>query len=678
MQYKYIYEYIIYIFIIIEKIHTARDPAEINKFLLLAEDFYSDQDTYDALEKKRRKKEIKKIRDNYSMQPLQSAFFDLPMGHTENHVGKSGSDILHFFLSGLCKNAVSYVLIICHQISKLSVVQKFTQISKVLEERIMCFPIVFESLPHVQWTYFRSGLVNKLVEHMTSANKSRNTGKGGGFRSAHFLPALMQLYFCLIGILPTDKKFKISRSNRNGLEEIAELGDVNSTVFDAIENLLHFYFEICRGYWDSTIHENFSKMIPIVRKSYLSLWKLKQLSIFSDLTTSLKGLKLHALDHFPETISNFSCPDGWDTPYTESFHKIFKAIWKTLSRRTKSEELELMTQILLKRIEQFYNDKCLFLKGNYASTPLSKNMKVDEQGDTKFSFGVTTKKNYIYLDLGESFNTFCVKGEIDRNIFNQFQIKFSVFEKKLESYLQGVYENIADISCTLKLFQRPIVTITGSTETGVGKVLLHAYTNKKSERYDFIEVSVGENELWLAQVLGLFQVVSDNSRSQTLFFIKYLENVDGKEKTKSSLNRSDIFSTKSVCSKYRWRAGIPGETFDTAIISQDCVANVAFVVPCHMNASKQIREHIFYYIPRKFFDRTGWFENVSVIETSSFNDTQDSKGKNKNKTGFRSADKNSLSDHDFLNRNLELLLNLTDDAERGNENDDDFIICDEE
>jgi hypothetical protein len=222
MQYTYIYEYIIYIFVIIEKIHAARDPAEINKFLLLAEDFYSDQDTYDALEKKRRKKEIKKIRDNYSMQPLQNAFFDLPMGHTENHVGKSGSDILHFFLSGLCKNAVSYVLIICHQISKFSVVQKFTQISKVLEERIICFPIVFESLPHVQWTYFRSGLVNKLVEHMTSANKSRNTGKGGGFRSAHFLPALMQLYFCLIGILPTDKKFKISRTHRNGLEEIAE------------------------------------------------------------------------------------------------------------------------------------------------------------------------------------------------------------------------------------------------------------------------------------------------------------------------------------------------------------------------------------------------------------------------------------------------------------------------
>lgn len=97
-----------------------------------------------------------------------------------------------------------------------------------------------------------------------------------------------------------------------------------------------------------------------------------------------------------------------------------------------------------------------------------------------------------------------------------------------------------------------------------------------------------------------------------------------------------------------------------------------------MNASKKIREHIFYYIPRKFFDRSGWFEKVSVIETSSFNDTQDSKGKNKNKTGFCSADKSSLSDHDFLNRNLELLLKLTDDAERGNENDDDFIICDEE
>ena len=60
------------------------------------------------------------------------------------------------------------------------------------------------------------------------------------------------------------------------------------------------------------------------------------------------------------------------------------------------------------------------------------------------------------------------------------------------------------------------------------------------------------------------------------------------------------------------------------------------------------------------------------------NDTQDSRVKNKNKTDIRSADKSSLSDHDFLNRNLELLLNLTDGAKRANENVDDFIICDVE
>ena len=98
-----------------------------------------------------------------------------------------------------------------------------------------------------------------------------------------------------------------------------------------------------------------------------------------------------------------------------------------------------------------------------------------------------------------------------------------------------------------------------------------------------------------------------------------------------------------------------------------------------MNALKKVREHIFYYIPRNFFDRSGWFEKVSVIETNSLNDTQqDSKGKSKNKTDTRSADKSSSSDNDFLNRNLELLLNLTDDAERANENDDDFIISDED
>ena len=58
-----------------------------------------------------------------------------------------------------------------------------------------------------------------------------------------------------------------------------------------------------------------------------------------------------------------------------------------------------------------------------------------------------------------------------------------------------------------------------------------------------------------------------------------------------------------------------------------------------MNALKRVREHIFYYIPRKVFDRSGWFEKVSGIETNSLKDIQDSKDKSKNKTDTRSADK---------------------------------------
>jgi hypothetical protein len=43
--------------------------------------------------------------------------------------------------------------------------------------------------------------------------------------------------------------------------------------------------------------------------------------------------------------------------------------------------------------------------------------------------------------------------------------------------------------------------------------------------------------------------------------LEYLESVNGEEITKSSLNRSNIFSSKIGCSKYRWRAGIPLENF---------------------------------------------------------------------------------------------------------------------
>ena len=492
--------------------HRARNPAEIQNYQLLADDFYDNPDRYRDSEQKRRKREIKKLHTNYSMQPIQDAFFDLPMGHDKNHVSKSGADILHFFFSGLCKNAVTYILIICHQVIKFSDNTEFCNLSNILEERIMNFPKLFEALPHVQWTYFRSGLVNKLVQHMSSSNKGRSTGKGGGFRSAHFLPALLQIYFCLVGILPTNKKFKISRTQRNQPQEVVHLGDVNSVVCEAIKSLLHFYFEVCRDYWNTAILHNFRRLVNSVRKSYYSLWELKQLSIFRDpKDPPLKGLKLHMLDHFPDQIFEFGPADGWDTSSTERFHKILKAIWRTTSRRYQTEISELMTQIHLKQIEKFYNDKLLFLAGSYSTSVLSENLVVYfAEETTKFSCSQKTKIIPVYLDLGENLRSFSIKG-----ILMMEKKKLIKFEKYLQLYLLEEYGDITTFTQAHKLYQRLIVTITGNLHSGFVKVLLHAYENKRFKWFDFVEVSIGNNDIWLAQTLEIFEIVSE---ATSIFF----------------------------------------------------------------------------------------------------------------------------------------------------------------
>ena len=103
------------------------------------------------------------------------------------------------------KNMCGYVLIILNQIGKHSGKDRFSNILEIFDKRISSFPKVFEKIPHVQWTYFTDGLVSKLLDGITTSDGRGNTGAGGGFRSAHFVPVLLQIYFAVQNILPVQQ-----------------------------------------------------------------------------------------------------------------------------------------------------------------------------------------------------------------------------------------------------------------------------------------------------------------------------------------------------------------------------------------------------------------------------------------------------------------------------------------
>ena len=62
---------------------------------------------------------------------------------------------------------------------------------------------------------------------------------------------------------------------------------------------------------------------------------------------------------------------------------------------------------------------------------------------------------------------------------------------------------------------------------------------------------------------------------------KYLEEVDQKEHSGSSQNRSNFDSFKNIYNKYRWAAET--NRYDIGVVLGDSIADIAFVVPSFNN-----------------------------------------------------------------------------------------------
>jgi hypothetical protein len=124
--------------------------------------------------------------------------------------------------------------------------------------------------------------------------------------------------------------------------------------------------------------------------------------------------------------------------------------------------------------------------------------------------------------------------------------------------------------------------------------------------------------------MGIFEIFDKvNNLSQFCFFVKYLESIEYKEHTGSGQNRSDFVSSDKLYSEYRWAARVGSRShYDVGVVSQDCIADVAFVVPSFSNNTslQKNSNHSsdrFYFIHRKMFDRSGWTITTSVQSQKS-------------------------------------------------------------
>ena len=205
---------------------------------------------------------------------------------------------------------------------------------------------------------------------MTNAQKANISGKGGGFRSAHFLPMLIQIYFILRDILP-NKSLSVSKNfKKAGVVQIS-LGNVYYKILSTIENVLHLYFELNRSIWNEELIENLDNLIKVTQKSLIVLFDCKQHSLFkiSEKDSVLISQKIHMIIHFPYFIRKFGPVWAWDTPSTEAFHKIMKELYKRISKRHSSESTEMLHQVLLFfYIEQYVNINDCILRWLFISS----------------------------------------------------------------------------------------------------------------------------------------------------------------------------------------------------------------------------------------------------------------------------------------------------------------------
>lgn len=144
------------------KVHDHRNFSLTNKYRRIVEDFLIDPQAYASPVDRTVKENVKNMINNlasWSVHPLVSPFDESIMG-TDNSIFNSPCDILHVMLSGIVKSTVIWSLLIVQALSRYSS-SDLKGLTGKLENNLKNFPRVWESAPHVQWTYFRTGLSGK-------------------------------------------------------------------------------------------------------------------------------------------------------------------------------------------------------------------------------------------------------------------------------------------------------------------------------------------------------------------------------------------------------------------------------------------------------------------------------------------------------------------------------------
>jgi len=581
---------------------------------------------------------------NMGIKPIVCVWNYIAMG-VNNSVYKAMLDILHAILGGLIRSTLSWTLRVEKALSTTSTDPLYKKADTQLDRTIVRFPRM-PPQQHMQWTHFDKGLMH-IVENDSKQDKGSSTGKGGGYKTADMLPALIQVFFAIVGdenykLLPSDATYEFTfrkkkektnvvpktrtkpskkgqfaastvvavrrKREEKSLEEASKtgtikLGNVRRIVLEAISDCLHFYFEIMREEMSLTVIDDINQLYKRVLLTHKRLFSLKEIFVLNHGGLYESARKYHGPVHLK--IKQFAVPSTHCTGSYENFHGFGTSTnWDQTSGRKISRNTEMIGY--LKRfvyLHHYRNGKDL-LSG--AKDLLSTSDKVEEMDSTEFSTVMNVKSYSFKLVVAEasSRRSLSLKQQAPRVV--SIQLEREVHEK--DAFGIGAFVVSADfVSLLNKKDNADLLDnyfLSAKTTRFIQKLSVSNFGSTWGKDFyrvnEFVVVLVAANEEGatpihlIAQILGMIEVCKDDGDSDSFEYLFILRYLAPKSKSYSKHKNAYEFYDTLEYSK---------ENDKIQIEHQSAINGPAFVVT---TTNEKTNAKTFFYVPRAFFDRSGW------------------------------------------------------------------------
>ena len=570
-----------------------------------------------------------------SIYPLRTCYLESYMGviptevekeirHTMNTIYFVPRDLLHTVDAGVVKSCLLYSLMIIDGIRAYSKDHK--TLFQDVDGRIRYF-LTPPTQPHLHWRKFSSGL-SFILNSYTLKKKGRSTGSGGGIRSNNFIVALIQLYFSIAGLIPDSSLILQSRRHRT------EVKNVSKTLITCIGSVIDIYFELKRESWTNKEIQALEEKVKAVTTNVVTLWKLKEIVTSGALDSPLNSHKLHALSHFPLYIRLFGPSIYWDCGSTETFHKAYTVSqYHLTSKRLSDENAEMFNHIKYKRYNRWsrlielvcWHGKVDLSerekKGRVCDTPAGQNHE-----DVEFYIDEKQYRMKCVLENGHLQQVIRVGKSDSRDEIEHICMTNNLSRKHLDKLILGheVFEDILSNKKEYFITYTTILKFTGSVDSGIPKGFIYACDKEGKVRHDFIEINLdsgeeGENRV-VAKVVAIFEVSEEDcDAAKFLLVVQYLMALPV-DKQKNALRRHSSVHYKNCCKLLGWeltyqRAKGGARVYGNfAVIDAACIIHTAFVIPAPADSlrAKGLKDELFFFIPQKVFDRSGWSPTESI------------------------------------------------------------------